>query len=347
MTSSHGHKRRVLRLALQLAGFGAGLGLLAWAVSIALREENRHQLERLADASIQHIAWLLGLSALSLVLNGLAFWAMLEPARRLRVLDVQATNAVATFLAYLPFKLGALTRVLIHNRRDGVPLLTIGAWFLALTAAMAIAIAPLLAASLVRHEIDAVWLAIAGAGVVLCTIATNAMARYFGFEKGMARLHRILDPITPGRLRPALRSARFRELHEGFAMLACPKALTMGVALRLADLLVQGARFAVAADVLGVDLSFADAVLLALSYFAIGVVSPSGMLGVREMGTTAIAAIAAMAASERFVGVALLVTAAESIATLAGAGVGLAWLRPDRLLRARGARSGGGSEPSS
>lgn len=336
--------RRRLRFGLQLAGFAIGLALLAWAVSIALKEENREQLQHLADASAGQIAMLLGLSAVSLLINGVSFWAIITPTRPLRCLDVVAVNNLATFLAYLPFKLSVITRAAIHNRRDGVPLLTIGAWLMAIAAAMGAGLGPPLLASVIRPAIDVAWIAIAGVGVIAAGITLVMLGRYFGYERGVARLHRILDPITPKRWRHLLRHSRFLELHEGFAMLASPRAVTIAVGLRVTDLLVQAARFVVAAKVLGMDLGFTQAVLLALSYFILGVVSPSGMLGVREMGTTFIASIAAMAASDQFVGVALLVTSAESIVTLAGAGLGLAWLRPDRLFTRRTDASASGGD---
>src|SRR5690606_21428503 len=109
-------------------GFLVGLALLGWCVSIALSPENREQLDRLADAGWRPIALLVVLSGLSLALNGAIFWLVLLPARRLRAADVIATNALATFLAYLPFKISLIVRALIHQRRDRVPLVLLGAW---------------------------------------------------------------------------------------------------------------------------------------------------------------------------------------------------------------------------
>jgi len=213
-------QRQALRIIVQLVGFGASLALLGWAVSIALSDENREQLERLGEASAWQVASLLGLSLASLLIAGAIFWVVLAPARRIPFVDVIATNFVAHFLAYLPFKLSMIARVAVHNRRNGVPLLTIGAWFVAFTLSMTVAIGSLLVAALVRENLDLAWVAIAGATMVVATLLLLAVGRFFGLEKGEARLHRLLDPLTPRRLRPMLRSARFRELHEGFAMLA-------------------------------------------------------------------------------------------------------------------------------
>lgn len=323
--------RRGLRLGLQLAVFLVGLGLLGWAVSIALREENRRQLERLGEASPSQVVSLLGLSLIALLISGLIFWVVLAPARRLKIVDVLAINSLATFVAYLPAKLSVVLRVAIHNRRDGVPILTIGAWYMAFTLSMGATVGALLLATLIHPTVDAIWAGLSLLFLAVFTTALIVVGRFFGFERGEARLHRVLDPITPPRWRHLLRGKRFSELHEGFAMLAHERAIAVSVALRVVDLLAQAARFVVAAEILGVELTFGGAILLALSYFVIGVIAPSGMLGVREMGTTAVASIASMASSESFAAVALLVTAAESIVTLSMAGLGLFWLRPDRL----------------
>lgn len=322
---------RPLKLLLQVIGFIIGLALLGWAVTIALKPENRAHLDELRHASPTQVIMLLCLSLVILLISGLIFWVVLAPARRLRIMDVLATNALATFLAYLPAKLSVILRVAIHNRRDRVPLLTIGAWYIAFTLSMAAAVGALLMSTLLHDTVDLIWAGLSLTFLTIFTVALIVIGRVFGFEKGEARLHKLLDPLTPRRWRHHLRGDRFRELHAGFAMLAHEKALAASVVLRVIDLLAQAARFLIAAQILGIELSFGGAVLLALSYFVIGVIAPSGMLGVREMGTTAVASMASMAASESFVSVALLVTASESIVTLAMAGLGLIWLRPDRL----------------
>ena len=55
-----GRPRRTLRLAIQLAGFLAGLGLLVWCASLAFSEKNRAGLERLGEASAGEVSLLAG-----------------------------------------------------------------------------------------------------------------------------------------------------------------------------------------------------------------------------------------------------------------------------------------------
>lgn len=325
--------RSVLRAAFQVFGFLVGLSLLAWCASIAMRPENREQLDRLATAGWRPIALLVGLSAASLVLNGMIFWAVLLPARRLRATDVVATNALATFLAYLPFKISLIVRALIHQRRDGVPIVLLGAWMTAFVVAVTAVVGPLIAVSAWRERIDAAWFAAAAAAVAAVVIAGVATARQFAGERGLARLHRLTDPVPLPLLHTFLRSATFAHLHAGFAMLGDPTTALVWTVLRLADVGVQAARFAVAAAVVGVPLGHDEALLFSLTYFLIGAASPSGMLGTREGGTTALAALMAVASSESFAVVALVVTVTESVVNLTGAALAIAWLRPDRLLR--------------
>ena len=54
--------KRTLRLAIQLAGFLVGLGLLVWCAKLAFSEKNRAGLERLGDASVGEVSLLLALS---------------------------------------------------------------------------------------------------------------------------------------------------------------------------------------------------------------------------------------------------------------------------------------------
>ena len=55
-------RRSVGRTIVQLVGFLISLGALGWAVSVALKEENRAQLENLRSASVGQIMAIVGLS---------------------------------------------------------------------------------------------------------------------------------------------------------------------------------------------------------------------------------------------------------------------------------------------
>lgn len=336
--TARGHRRT--RAIVQAIGFAGGIALLAWCVTLALSPDNRAQLSKLTQASALQIVGLLGLSAAAIALNGLIFWIILRPARRLPAADVIATNALATFLAYLPFKLSVAARFVIHSRRDGVPVLTIGAWLAACAAALVATLGPILGVSLWRRGVDGWWWAGSIAGVALGTTALLLTARAFAGETGLARLHRLADPLRIAPLDRALRSHRFEHLHAGFAMLSSPWGVYGAAALRLADVACLTARFLIAAAVLGLDLPWPDAVLMGATYFFVGVLSPFGMLGTREAGTLGLAAAVGVASARAGVGgeasplpvVILFVSGTESIINIAGAGFAVAWLRAGRLV---------------
>lgn len=327
--------RRLARAAVQCIGFLAGLGLLGWCISLAFKPDNRQQLEHLREASAAQLLGLLGLSLATLTLNGLIFWVSVRPVRRLRAADVIATNAIATFLGYLPFKLGLVARIAIHNRRDRVPLLTIGAWFATMALTLSIAIWPPALAGLWRKQLDGPWLLTTASAVITLTLAAILLARTFHGPAGLNRLGAIFGrlPIAG----PLVRSHPFRQIHAGFDMLASPRCTPAAVGLRLLDLVVISARFALASAVLGQPIPWDSAFLVAATFFIIGILSPFGVLGTREAGTTGMAALLLPGGDEAarsFAVVALLVSATEAIAFLAAAGIGLAWLRPDRLFKA-------------
>lgn len=114
-------------------------------------------------------------------------------------------------------------------------------------------------------------------------------------------------------------------------MLASPRAVALAAALRLLDVAVQAARFAVAAWIVGQPLPWDQAVLAGSAYFVVGSLSPSGQLGVRE-GATAWLAAAVLPGIDfdGFAVVVLMVTAAEIGALLLGGAGALAFLARGR-----------------
>lgn len=322
---SRAPSRTRYRHAAQIAGFLAGVTLLGWCVAVALRVENRDQLARLREARPWEIAALLALTATSLLVNGFSFWATIRPIYPVAAPAVLATNALATFLNYLPFKVGALARIAIHNRRDRVPLLTIGAWFAAMTVLITAVLTPLIAASLWRRTIDHAWWAASISGLVFCYLAVVGLARMFAGAPGLGRLNSITQRIGwlwPKRL---LSTLAFSQLHGGLTILADAKASALTMLFRITDIAVQSLRFVLVAHMIHEPLTFANAFLAASTYFVIGVISPAGMLGAREGGTAALVSVPASAT--------LLVGAGEIIVNLVGALLAVAYLRPDKLLR--------------
>jgi len=337
---SPGGGRSRLVLALQLLGFLIGLGLFGWTLSIALSPGNRAQLERLGGATLGEVALLLGLSSGTLVLNGLIFWAALVPAKRLRLADVQATNAIASFLSYLPFKLSVMARVVIHSRRDGVPVLTIGAWLGAVGVVMGVAFAPLVGASLWRKGLDPAWWAVVLGGMAALGALVVGASRAFAHERGLARIHRWFDPLPVPILHRFLRSPAFARLHAGFAMTGDARVVAGTTGVRVIDVGVQAARFVVVARILDLPIGMEEATLVASTYFLIGVVSPAGSVGTREAGVVGLCEMLEIGGGTAFATAAVIVTATESIVFALGAATGIAWLRPDRLMRLSGPAAG-------
>lgn len=342
-----GGVRRWVNALVQLAGFGVGVALLAWCATLALKPENRAQLERLGEAPPGLIAAILGLTLVGLVLDGLVFHALFRPVKRLAPAGVVATNAVAVLLNYLPFKIGLIARVVIHTRRDGVPLFTVGAMLVANAAALACVALPLGVASAWRGTVDAAWVATAVGGAVGLTGLAIVTARALAGPGGLARMSRAVRfvPMLGGALGRALGSRVFQQLHAGLPMVADPRGFAPAVGLRLLHFATMWARFWLAARVAGVPIEPESAVVAGSIFFLIGVFSPGGMLGAREGGTTWLAGRLALSGvtADSFAVVALVVGAAESVVNLFLGGLGLVYLRPDRwLLRRREARAGGG-----
>jgi hypothetical protein len=329
----HARPRRYLRPIIQAAGFAACILLLAWCVRIVMSEDNREALENLKNAGPGQIIALLALAALGIVLNGLIFWCTIRPVRPIRAADVIATNALATFLSYLPFKISILTRILIHNRRDGVPTLTIGAWFAVVAGLMLLTIAPL-GLIFVRPEGWGIgWWPV----VLAAIIASNALglfaARLLRGPTGLQRLRSIGIPES------ITASTWFGRLHAGADMAADPRAVLIAAAARIADMFAFGLRFWIAAQVIGVPISPSEAVIIGLAYFVAGVISPFGSVGAREAGAIGMAALAGVLAAQShrdpLITAILLVTVTDAVTSLGGAGFAVAWLRADRLLLRR------------
>ncbi len=317
----------------QGVGFLGSLAALGWAVSVALRQENREQLSKLSQATPGELFVLMSLASISVAFNGLLFWVVLRPVRKLPPTDVIAVNAISTLLAYLPFKLSIVSRFVIHNRRDKIPVLTIGAWIVAVTFLMLAVLGPITIASLVLKEINPLWWTISLSGAAVCTLLGSWIARTLCGEIGTQRIARLLGSKFGPRV---TQSEPFAKVHLGFEMLGDLPASMMGNLFRVLDILSFAMRFYVAARVLDLPMSAADSLLLGASYFLIGLVSPVGMLGTREAGTIAIASmvgISSGAITETNDGqtpiiiAVLFVTAIESIVNLGCAGFGIIWLR--------------------
>lgn len=331
-------KRRgsAVRNAIQLIGFGVGVVLIVWCVRIVLSEGNREALDRLREASAWQILLLLSIAASSVILNGVIFWVTIRPLHKIRLSDMIATNGVATFLSYLPFKISVIARWIIHGRRDGVPHLTIGTWFLVVVGLTAVTIVPM---GLAFLRPDGAgwwwWLVLLGAVAAAHWIAMGA-ARWVRGDLGLGRLRAMRVPDK------VLNHDWFRRLHGAAAMVGDGHSAWIAGAARVLDIGGFTLRIGIAAAILGVDLTVEDTVLIGLAYFVTGVVSPFGTVGTREgvaLGVALGAGVAAAAEDAQqsaLVTAILLVTVTDAMTSFIGAGFGLAWLRADRLIPGRG-----------
>lgn len=318
------------RVIIQLVGYGAGIALLIWCVSRALSPENRDQLAKLGEARASDVAILCLLSVASIVLNGLIFWTAVRPVKRVPLDSVLATNAVATALNYVPFKLSMLSRILIHNRRDGVPLLTIMGWLSAVIIILVATLGPVVAISLKHPTVDGTWLALVAGATVIAAAVVIFGARLC-LTSPVRRVSRSLAMRTKLGRR-FLASSMEPHIPDGLRMLSSPLAVGSGIGLRIADVAAQSARFAVAAGILGVTLPLDQAFLLAATYFGIGIVSPFGMLGTREAGAAGLADALSIPNPDAIAAVVLLVSATEALVTIVLATIGAVYLRPMRLM---------------
>lgn len=295
-------------IVLQSLGLLVGVGLLAWVVSIALSPEHRGMLAALRSPPPWTIGVLGATSGASIVLNGLIFWQAARPIRRLPALHVVGVNAIATTLSPLPFKLGFLTRCVIHMRRDGLRLADLFAWFAGVAAVALAVIVPVACAGLWRRQVDGWWLAVVAAGPLACAGAGVLVGRA---AEGRPWLRR-------------LSLGSWRSVRE-------PGPVFAQVVLRIADLGVHSVRFHAAGAVAGVDLDPSQAALFGTTYFLLTAIAPAGTLGFTEMGTAGVAALVGTDPGQ--VGlIALIVTLAQTGTALALGIVSSAWVRPDRVL---------------
>lgn len=318
------------RLIIQAIGTIVALALLAWVVSMAV--SNRDLLVRLLDAPLYLLLLLFGLSILSLFLNGLSFWITLRPIKIIPLLDMLAANCVASAVALIPGKLSVIWRVLVHNRRDHIPVLTIGSYLIANGVIVLAVAVPLGLVGLWRKGADLTYALASLGGVAICAGLAFAFARLFAHERGLARLQAIAAFFRIGILDRALASSPFAKLHRALAILAHTPTLTSAIAVRTLDLLVQSARFTVAAAALGLTVSYDKAVLAGTTYFLIGVASPTGALGSSEGGTTGLAAITDISglSTHDFAVITLAVGLSQMLVWLTAATFSIIYLRPNR-----------------
>ena len=334
-TDSDPKPRSRVRAIIQVIGFALSIGALGWAISAALSPDNREQLSKLLEATPAQILTMVALSCASVGVNGLIFWTLIRPVKPLRATDVISVNAIATLLAYLPFKLSLIVRVAIHHKRDKVPVLTIGAWMGAVGITMLAVLGPMTLVSLWRKDVDTLWWVSMILAVSLCATIAILISKSLEGERGIDRLARL--PLV-GR---AAATEWYKRAHDGFTMVAHTPTSISACVLRMIDVALFAGRFVGAAWILGLPIGWSDALLLGSGYFLIGVFSPFGALGTREAGTIGIAALfgVSQAATNTDSGAVpievavVFITGVEAVVNIGCAGFGVAWLRADRMVR--------------
>lgn len=318
-------------LILQALGGLIGLGLLVWCVRITLTPANREALAKLSSAPFDQLLALIALSVVVVLVGGETFRRVLMPVKRLPIARTHATNCIAGLLALIPFKLSIVFRVLVHNRRDQVPLLTIGAWFSAVAGLILAVLAPVMLASWLRGKADALWLALALGGVAVVTLMILSIARWMSRPAGWSLAQRLWNAAPlPGAIK---RSTLLDRAHEGLRMLSHPGTLLTCVLLRITDLACQAGRVYIAAKLVGHDLPWDQAALAGSVYFLVGAAAPTGQAGAREGLTAAIAAaILPNQDLSTFALIVLPISASELLVLLAGSILGMPIVRPDKLL---------------
>lgn len=325
-----------LRLVFQLLGFVLGLLLLAWCAKLAFSEENREQLQNLRDAPTHQVVSLLALSSVGVIVNGLTFWFVLRPVRRTQLTGMIATNALATFLSYLPFKLSLMARIAIHRKRDNVPIPLIGPWFAAIGVVLMATITPILFMATWRREVDALWMGMLAVLLIIAAVVLTLVARAVGGQRGLRMAQAIADKQPIGIIKRIARSETFILFDEGLAMLGSFWQSLGAIGLRMIDIGAMAGRFYIASRIVGTPMPAGESLVGSVIYFIIGVFSPIGALGTREGGTAELLKHFGEFDFEQLALIALVVTAAEMIVNAVLAAAGIAWLRPDRLIRGAG-----------
>ena len=301
------------RVAFQLVGFAISVGLFVWVIWRATSEENAESLQSLREASLLPVLVLLGATFASVVLNGLIFWTTLRPIRTLAPVGVVSVNAIATFLSILPFKIGFLSRALIHRTRDRMLIADLASWFVSVSLLGMSVFVPLGAISLWRGELDGVWWG--------CTLASVALVCASAITLGRASVSRPwLAKLSLGTWR----------------IMRSPRAVVSSTAFRLMDVAALGTRFMAAGAIIGHPITPSEAGMHGTSFYLISVLSPAGVLGIREAASERLGFAADAAA--QFALIALLVTFAELLVAGAMALAGAVYLRVDRLLLGDGTK---------
>lgn len=308
-------RRTIARIALQALGAIVGVALFVWTIRLAFTPENQESIERLLHAGPLLMLSMVALNLATVVINGLVFWITAKPVHPIPASSAVLTNAVCSFLAFLPFKASFIARMVIHHKRDGVSLRHMAPWAIGYGLGAIASFTPMLLAAAMAPRIGALWIPLGVGGAFACTLLGTLLAKF-----------------------AAARSSWMRAASLGsYVIVKNTPVMMIACSLRVLDMGVQAARFLVAAAALGFVLPVGQAVFDATVYFLVGSVSPGGVLGFREGGLTWFASLLDLSekAIEQVALLALAVTGAEAATFFVFAVIAAGALRLDRLLLRR------------
>jgi hypothetical protein len=213
-------------------------------------------------------------------------------------------------------------------------------WFGAVTASLLLTSAALLGAGLLRGVLGGWTVPVAVGLMAVMAAVTVAIAKRLSGERGHRRLSRLIGRLGGKRALRLARSQVMRELHMGLDMLASGRWMVLVIAFRIVDFSAQAWRWVVAGELVGTSVSPTDGMLISGGHYVAGALSPVGMLGFREGAAMGMAELLGMDGAA-FAPIALLAAGAELVVVIAAAGLAIAWLRLDRVLRARFTRTSG------
>ncbi|MHC5023223.1 MAG: hypothetical protein ACYTGG_04845 [Planctomycetota bacterium] len=290
------------QIVIQLAGFAIGLVFLAWCIKLAITGGDW---SKLAQAKPALVAGLAGCSVISLFVNGVIFWLVVQPVRPLRFRDLQWLNLSVSLLNYAPIRAGLIARVAYHLRVDRMSMLHIGAWLAAVACTLLLARGACVAATIVWPHFDGIWLAIILGQVALGGLLTTVIVG----QPIFVRYGRGMDQ-----------------------MLRRPACLWGALALRLVDIGAFTGRMACAAAIMDLGLAAPDVLLLAFASLALSL-NPLGRFGFREMAVTIVASrlLSMNLSGEQIDGqlaqLALIESAGEALVAVPLGAVALWWYR--------------------
>jgi uncharacterized membrane protein YbhN (UPF0104 family) len=298
-------RRRLTRrqIIAQIIGFFIGLGLLTWCIYTVVQDPTGWH--KLLNADPRYLFGMVGCTIVSLFVNGTVFWATLQPYAKARFDHLHWLNLVASLLNYAPVRVGLIVRIIYHMRVDRMRFLQIGAWIAAITFTVFLTIGACVAATLPRPEVD--WITV---------VLTIVYLLVFGYVLSIITRHAIVSRYGQGLDR----------------VLSNRRILIVTIGLRLLEIVAIAVRMWCGLQILGIELSLRDILLLAYTDLLFSVI-PIGRVGYREAAIAVVATwlttkgITGDALNANMATLGLIVSAGELMIVLPTGLIALVWLK--------------------